>query len=40
MTAMRPASAPQRLPRLQTRLMLWILAALAIVWASFVFWGY
>ena len=37
---MSAAGAPQRLPRLQTRLLLWILGALAIVWASFVFWGY
>ena len=37
---MSTTSAPQRLPRLQTRLLLWILGALAIVWASFVFWGY
>ena len=37
---MSAAGAPQRLPRLQTRLLLWILGALAVVWASFVFWGY
>lgn len=37
---MSAASAPQKLPRLQTRLLLWILGALVIVWASFVFWGY
>ncbi|MGE8319333.1 MAG: histidine kinase dimerization/phospho-acceptor domain-containing protein [Comamonas sp.] len=30
----------QGLPRLQTRLLLWILASLVLVWASFVFWAY
>lgn len=32
--------SPQGLPRLQTRLLLWILAALVLVWGSFVFWAY
>lgn len=30
----------QGLPRLQTRLLLWILAALVLMWGSFVFWAY
>ena len=37
---MMAASAPHKLPQLQTRLLWWILAALAVVWASFVVWGY
>ena len=30
----------QKLPRLQTRMLVWILGALVVVWASFVFWAY
>ncbi|WP_395023787.1 histidine kinase dimerization/phospho-acceptor domain-containing protein [Comamonas odontotermitis] len=37
---MNASAASHRLPRLQTRLQVWILGALAVVWASFVFWGY
>ena len=38
MMAAAPTPRPPR--RLQTRLLLWILGALVVVWASFVFWGY
>ena len=37
---MNASAASHRLPRLQTRLQVWILGALVVVWASFVFWGY
>ena len=37
---MNLAPARSSLPRLQTRLLLWILGALVVVWGSFVFRGY
>ena len=40
MSAAVPLSSPRKLPRLQTRLLAWILGALVVVWSSFVFWGY
>ena len=36
---MSVATRPQ-LPRLQTRLLAWILGAMVLVWASFVFWAF
>ena len=37
---MNLAAKPPRLPQLRTRLLVWILGALVVVWASFVYWAY
>jgi len=34
------AAKPPSLPQLRTRLLVWILGALVVVWASFVYWAY
>jgi len=37
---MTPAAPPRRRSSLQLNLLAWVLAALALVWGSFVVWGY